>query len=214
MNNLTIQDGQTVVSIGDSITDCGRRGAAFPFGTGYVSMLIELTVAGWPDRDIRFINKGIGGNTCADLLARWEDDLIRHQPDWVTVLIGINDLHKTMRQVEDHSPEIFRKNYTGIMDALKEKTSAQVVLLDPFFVSTDRTGRSYRTTVLDMIDDYVAVVDEMAERYGTRRVRLHEVFQRQLRFRDPDVFCPEPVHPNHTGHMVIAVELLKALMEE
>jgi lysophospholipase L1-like esterase len=51
----------------------------------------------------------------------------------------------------------------------------------------------------------------MSTRYGTGLVRLHDVFQRQLQYRDADTFCPEPVHPNHTGHIVIAQALLAAM---
>lgn len=212
MADLCFKDGQTVVCIGDSITDCGRRGGAAPFGSGYVSMLVELLTANWPERNIRFINKGIGGNTCLDMLNRWEDDLIRHQPDWVTILIGINDLHQTLGKTNDHNPALFRANYTKILDTLKEKTKAQLVLLDPFYMSADHSGQSWRTKVLDFIPEYLGVVDEMVAKYGARHVKLHEAFQRQLKYRDSDTFCGEPVHPNHTGHLLIATELLKVLM--
>ena len=42
-DKLAIQDGQTVVFIGDSLTDCGRREEAAPLGAGYVSMAVALT---------------------------------------------------------------------------------------------------------------------------------------------------------------------------
>ena len=34
MNQYWIEDGQTLLFIGDSITDCGRRGAEAPQGNG------------------------------------------------------------------------------------------------------------------------------------------------------------------------------------
>lgn len=47
----------------------------------------------------------------------------------------------------------------------------------------------------------------MSEMFDTKIVNLHEIFQKQLRYRDTETFCPEPVHPNTTGHIVIASNL-------
>ncbi|MBT4141346.1 MAG: GDSL family lipase, partial [Candidatus Latescibacteria bacterium] len=62
MSDFWIEDGETMLFIGDSITDCGRRGGDAPFGSGYVRFFTELATAEYPERNIRFINKGIGGN--------------------------------------------------------------------------------------------------------------------------------------------------------
>jgi len=43
-----LQDGQTVVFIGDSITDCGRRDVAAPLGNGYVRFIAELITIRYP----------------------------------------------------------------------------------------------------------------------------------------------------------------------
>ena len=36
MSDFWVQDGETMLFIGDSITDCGRRAAEAPLGNGYV----------------------------------------------------------------------------------------------------------------------------------------------------------------------------------
>ena len=92
--SFLIQDGQTVVFIGDSITDCGRRDVAAPLGNGYVKMVVDLIAAKYPKRKITFFNKGISGDVAPGLRDRWTDDVLTHNPDWVSVLIGINDLHR------------------------------------------------------------------------------------------------------------------------
>jgi len=40
--SFLIQDTQTVVFTGDSITDCGRRDVAAPLGNGYVKIAVDL----------------------------------------------------------------------------------------------------------------------------------------------------------------------------
>jgi len=94
---LAVKDGETIVFAGDSITDCGRRGEYAPLGNGYVHMFNCLILAKYPERRIRVVNVGIGGNTVLDLRNRWEDDVLSLEPDWVSVLIGINDLPHACR---------------------------------------------------------------------------------------------------------------------
>ena len=65
--------------------------------------------------------------------------------------------------------------------------------------------------VLGMIPEYIGIVEEMSAKYGTLLLNLHDVFQEQLKYRPPCTFCPEPVHPNHTGHVVIANALMDFL---
>ncbi|MEK8107305.1 hypothetical protein NKG94_22980 [Micromonospora sp. M12] len=43
---MILRAGQRVVFIGDSITDCGRRDVAAPYGSGYVS-LVRALVGAW-----------------------------------------------------------------------------------------------------------------------------------------------------------------------
>ncbi|UCH34448.1 MAG: SGNH/GDSL hydrolase family protein [Armatimonadota bacterium] len=214
MGDLCFQDGEKVLFIGDSITDCGRRAQAAPLGDGYVSLLHDLVIGGWPERNITWVNKGIGGNKVTDLQLRWEDDVIREQPDWLSIKIGINDLHTHLRgDPGGVSPAIFREVYEEILARAAEKMKAELVLITPFYVSTDDSRQSFRTQVLEILPEYIATVEEMAEKLSARLVRLQPMFERQLEFRAPDVFCPEPVHPYRTGHLLIAQEVLRVLCE-
>jgi len=212
MADLLIKDGQTYLFQGDSITDAGRRAAAAPFGTGYARLFIDLMTANRPDRQITWINKGIGGNRVTDLFDRWTDDTIRFQPDWVSILIGINDLHSVLRGVEPNVPvDLYREKYDAILTRLEQETDAQVLIIDPFYISTDGTGDSFRALVLQTIPGYIAVAQEMAAAHGCRHIPMHDIYAEHLKHREPDFYCPEPVHPGPSGHMVIANAMLGAL---
>ena len=82
---------------------------------------------------------------------------------------------------------------------------------DAFYISRDRSGQTSRSQVLELLPRYIEAVEVLSEKYGTRLVRLQEVFARQLEYRDADAFCPEPVHPNRAGHLVIAEALMGVL---
>ena len=207
-----LQHGTTVLFIGDSITDCGRRDAEAPLGNGYVRTFTELVTARWPERRIEWINKGIGGNKVSDLHGRWGDDVLSHRPDRLSVKIGINDLHSALRGAPDAvSPERFEALYDEILDLTRRELDCPVVLISPFYISLNEEGDPFQAQVLDLLPRYIEVVERMSGKYGTRLVRLHDVFQEQLRYRGAGTFCPEPVHPNHAGHTVIAQALLENL---
>ncbi len=88
-----IKNGQKIVFIGDSITDCGRRAAQRPLGAGYVKMFADLMIIRESAKRVAIINKGIGGDNVLGLRNRWTDDVLRNRPDWLSIKIGINDLH-------------------------------------------------------------------------------------------------------------------------
>jgi lysophospholipase L1-like esterase len=211
-DDFLLQDGQTVLFIGDSITDCGRRGDHHPLGSGYVKVAVDLITARYPERKIRFLNEGIGGNTVQDLRNRWHDDMLIHRPDWLSIKIGINDLHRSLDATPTAiPPERYEQLYRECLLLAQSQTQARLIMIDPFYISTDRDSGGRRSQVLKLLPSYLQVVDRLATEFGVIHVRTHDAFQEQLRHRPPDTFCPEPVHPNLAGHTVIAHTLLRAI---
>jgi lysophospholipase L1-like esterase len=212
MSDFVFEDGQTVVFIGDSITDCGRRDANAPFGAGYVKAAIDLITARYPECDLDYFNEGISGNTVQDLRRRWDTDVVAHRPDWVSVKIGINDLHRTVDQSPQAvPPDAFERLYRECLEITKKETSARLVMIDPFFLSVEPEPGSREAVILSRLPSYLDVVARLADEYGALHVRTQETFERQLSYRPPSAFCPEPVHPYFSGHQVIAHELLQTL---
>lgn len=210
---FALKPRQKVLFIGDSITDCGRRAAERPLGAGYVKFIADLVDAKYPDLDLHLINTGIGGHTVRDLRDRWTDDCVRHQPHWLSVKIGINDIHTWLRQTPERAvpPEQFAELYDHILARARKETRAQFVLVDPFYISRDTDPHSFRHEVLKHLPSYLRTVAALAKKYKARHVKLHDMFQRQLRRRTPDHFCPEPVHPYPTGHLHMALEWLRVM---
>jgi lysophospholipase L1-like esterase len=127
-------------------------------------------------------------------------------------LVGINDLHRLFNPAaEQSSPETYRQIYTQCLERAVAETNARLILMDPFYISQDRGPENRRSTVLNALPDYIAVVDELAEKFDAIHIRLQDVFAEQLAHRPVEAFCPEPVHPNATGHMVIVHAWLTAL---
>ena len=88
-----------ILFYGDSITDMGReRNTAdddfrkgLGLGYGYVNFAAAELLQKDPDR-YEFINRGISGNRIVDLYARIKADCWNHAPDFISILIGVNDI--------------------------------------------------------------------------------------------------------------------------
>jgi len=211
--SMKLRDGETILFIGDSITDCGRMGMERPLGCGYVKFFRDMLIAREPARRVTIINKGISGNTVVDLQNRWADDVLRHRPDWLSVKIGINDLHRTLANTpEAVPPELFEKTCDEVLSRTRAKLPAcRILLIDPFYISNDLCPNSARSEVLKLLPRYLATVHAMSRKYRTRLVETHAMFQKLLKHHEADRFCPEPVHPNPTGHLAIAEAVYEAL---
>jgi lysophospholipase L1-like esterase len=208
-----LRDGETILFIGDSITDCGCWADERPLGDGYVRMFHDMLLAREPAKDVTVVNKGISGNTILDLKGRWADDVLSLRPDWLSVKIGINDLHRALGKTpEAVSPGQFAEAYDEILArARKTLPKCRTLLVDPFYISVERAPGSWRAQVLERLPKYISVVHAMSRKYRTRLVETHAIFRRMLKHCAPDALAPEPVHPNSAGHLVIAEAVYGAL---
>ena len=144
---MILRTGQRVVFIGDSITDCGRRDVAAPYGSGYVSLVRALVDARHPELELEWVNRGVGGDTVRDLAARWDDDAIGERPDWLAVLIGINDIwrHYGDRPDEAVGIEEYERTLRDLIRRAVAATGCRLILGDPFFIEADRSVRNAPT---------------------------------------------------------------------
>jgi lysophospholipase L1-like esterase len=208
---IKVKHEEKLLFIGDSITDCGRRSESAPLGHGYVKFFADMVAIREPAKKVRIINKGIDGDTVVGLKNRWYDDVVRNKPDWLLIKIGINDLHSTFAP-NGIMPSLFREAYDDILCRTEQRLpECKVVLMEPFYMSTDRLTTSFRGEVLKLLPQYIRTVHDMSRKHRTRLVETHKMFQSLLRYHDPDVFCPDPVHPNCTGHLAIARAVYAAL---
>lgn len=208
-----VRKEEKMLFIGDSITDCGRRGEFAPLGNGYVKIFNDLMVVNYPEINIEIINKGISGNTIIDLRDRWEDDVFYYKPDWLIILIGINDVHRVVRKVEgweNFTVNNYIECYDNLLKKTKEKLSCEIILMEPFYISINKK-EGWRGLIAKELTPYREAVRNLSKKYNTLLIKLQDIFDRQLKYRNSELFCPEPVHPNQTGHLLIANELFNLI---
>ena len=204
---MKIAPHSKLVFIGDSITDCERarpvgEGLFGAVGKGYVSIVDGLLGAIHPAHAIRVVNMGTGGNTAPDLKARWQTDVLDLKPDWLVVMIGVNDVWRQFdlpRQTELHVlPDVFRKT----LDELAARTRSTVkglVFMSPFYIEPNRADAMRKR-----MDEYGAIVKETSVRHGALFIDTQAAFDEVLQHMHPNAIAWDRVHPNIVGHAIIA----------
>jgi lysophospholipase L1-like esterase len=202
------ETGQRIVFIGDSITDCGRRDTDPPYGDGYVSLVRAFVTARHPELGLQWTNRGIGGDTVRDLNRRWQADAIGTAPDWLSVMIGINDVWRAFGGLPQEAVPIDEYEAT-LRDLLRRAvyaTGCRLILATPYLIEPDRAEPQRA-----MSDRYGAVVRALAGEFDATFVDTQDAFDRVLRVTAPDAWADDRVHPNLSGHAVIAQAFLRTL---
>ena len=211
---MLFEKGQTVLFIGDSISDYERarpvgEGLSNAWGRSYVADAGALLGCMYPELGLRIVNMGISGNQVRDLEARWETDVMERKPDWVSVLIGINDVWRQFDcpyLPETHVlPEEFEATYARLIDRTLPHVKG-MILMTPYFMEPNRLD-----PMRARMDEYGAIVRRLAERYGLCSVDLQAAWDALFVHMHPCNIAWDRIHPNQTGCMYIAKQFLGAV---
>ena len=206
---IKVKDNMTILFMGDSITDWNRN-MANPLGWGFPLMVSALLGAKHPVLTFNFINKGIGGDKTSDILNRLDTDCLKHNPDVIIMLAGINDcLHSLFSGEEKISPSVIKENLCKIIDKIKEK---EIILLEPFlFVNSNKWTNPWvleEKWIEENLIPVQKVVRDVASKYNTYFIPLGEIFGDLCQY-GPDKWTMEGCHPTIIGHGVITDKILE-----
>ena len=201
MLKMPFQAGDTILFQGDSVTDCGRnRNDSYSLGGGYPTLIAAYLWSHLPHLELTILNRGISGDRVYDLVNRWERDCLELEPNWVNILVGIND---TWRRFDSDilSPIAeFETAYRRILDQTVKRTSARLVLCEPFVLSFPPDRLAWRKD----LDPRIHVVRKLAAEYSALLVPLDGLFAAACVKAEPAVWAADGVHPTLAGHGLIA----------
>ena len=184
---------------GDSITDMARGRGTDPnhvLGHSYVFLIAAKYGAAFPERELDFVNRGVGGNTVFDLEKRWQKDTLDLRPDLLSILIGVND-NKAV------PIDQYEKVYDRLIAAAKAANpNLKLVLGEPFGLPVGPRKDSWAAWN-DGLAKRRAVVAKLAKTHGAALVKYQRTFDEttkraarrllDLGRRSPDV----PRSPDH-----------------
>lgn len=207
VGDFVLQDGQTVVMIGDSITDCDRRGSNAPLGNGYVQLVGGLAIAKHPERKIRWVNTGVSGNTITDLAQRWEADVLAHRPTWLSISIGVNDV---CRQLDTPDGGVEVGKFTAVYRELLETTRSRLSGCGFILMTPGVIGESLDSEGNRLLQPYVQAIRQLAAKVNGFCVPVHDAFLNAIAAGSPPL-THDGVHPNPAGHALMALTWLTTL---
>ena len=211
---LRVAQGARWVAIGDSITDAGRAKpigeGTNGLGTGYVQTMDALLQAWYPARRVRIFNVGTSGHTVRDLKERWQTDVTDLKPDWLSVMVGANDVWRQFDRVTQPERAVLPDEYERIYDELIAGTAPTLkgglVLITPFFLEL-RTDDPMRARM----DEYGVIVKRLATKHKAVFVDSQAAFNVVLKDLPSAMINWDRVHLNHIGAAILARAVLTAV---
>jgi len=200
-----------ILFYGDSITDAGRNYNLLhgeeSYGYGYVKYAVEgLKKMGYTDEEL--INRGISGNRIVDLYARIKVDCWNHQPDLISILIGVNDVWHEIGHANGVEIERFEKMYRILIeDTKKALPNVKLLLCEPFVLEGTATSAEFERFL--EVYKYAEVVQKLAEEYGLYFLPLQKTLSEAAKGGNVAEYLADGVHPAPVGAKLIATEWLK-----
>ncbi len=188
----------TIVAVGSSSTS--GAGASSDQATYPARLAIELS-GGFPRHAFRVLNRGVGGETAPDMLARFQKSVIAEKPDLVLWQVGTNSLLRG-DPVAPH-----RSLLHGGIERLKAM-GADVALMDPQYAP--------RVVAKPDHENMVALLEQTA-RFET--VNLFRRFALMRHWREVQglpfetFLSPDELHMNDFSYACVARALGSAIAE-
>ena len=206
-------EGACVLFQGDSITDMGRGRTEDPnhlMGHGYAFIIAAMEAARFPERGVTFFNRGVSGNTVADLAARWQTDALDLKPDVLSVLVGVNDLNHRLRAGEAFSAADYETAYDKLLAAAREsRPHSKIILGEPFLAPGKETVNQFQARVVAM-EEMREVILRLAEKYHAAVVHYQRMFDDAAGRAPADYWIWDGVHPTFAAHQLMADEWRRA----
>lgn len=204
------EKGQKVLFQGDSVTDCGRDyNDLLSLGDGYPNKIAEIYHTLFPLNDVTFINKGVSGNRSKDLLERYDEDFKAIRPDFISILIGINDCWRRYDSNDPTSSEQFERNCRTLLEKIRSDVPrAKIMLIEPFVLPSLPDRDAWH----EDLDPKIDVVRTLAREYADYLLPMNGIMNAaSVKSYSCEELTADGVHPSQTGHAVIADAYFKAL---
>lgn len=201
---------QTILFQGDSITDAGRdRELFYDLGKGYPNLVAGRLGLDAPGQ-YRFLNRGVSGDRVVDIYARMKKDILNLKPDYMSLLVGVNDVWHELDFGNGVSGTKFKKVYRMLLEEIREALpDTKILLLEPYVL-----GGSATEKYLGLFAPEVAVraqaVRELAEEFGLPLIPLQKPLEALTQLAPADYWLADGVHPNVPFHQYIADRWLEA----
>lgn len=212
INEVTgLKDKPVILFMGDSITDGGRtnyKDKTF-LGANHPKVVAQKLRQQFKNEEFIIYSTGVSGDTVLDQYFRLQEDCFDLKPDYIIMLLGINDCWSGYK-----GKEAFTKSYRFLLDAMTANTDAQIILVQPYLLPADAAMQA--NCVIANVNNYKGYADEiadvvctMAAEYDLDIIYLGEILEQQHEKGTSYIeLAPDAIHPTLLTSTILADQIL------
>lgn len=204
--DFALKDGDTVVFLGDSITAA----------RGYPKIVEHYTLMRFPERHVRFVNAGQGGDTAHGSLERLERDVFAEHPTVLTVAFGINDIGWGTKADDEHK-QLYLDGIRSIVEQCRQR-GIRPYICSPA-ITAELSDRAEQGYLQKMTDEGLALARSLGAETIDLQRGMREI-QRRIESANATEADPakqtrlhvaDGVHLNELGQLAMGYAMLKGL---
>lgn len=192
---------------GDSVTDGNRsrnNDWNHVMGHGYAYTVASKLWHDHPDKGFYFYNRGVSGNQVSDLAVRWQNDAIDIKPDWLSILVGINDTEAYIKGNQALTAERFETDYRNLLRLTREQLpDTRLILGEPFILPVGRV-KDRLALYESEVSKRQQVVKKLSAEFGALFIPYQSAFTKALDKAPADYWIWDGIHPMPAGHELMA----------
>lgn len=212
---------KSILFQGDSITDCFRpKDNDCYMGMGYATIVRGRLGYENPGK-YKFYNRGISGDRLLNVYSRQKNDIVKLKPDYMSVLVGINDVFNGIDSRDAIPYDRFEEIYCMFMEDMQIKLpNTKIMLLEPFYIE-GASATANNEEYPDKSDFFrkevrskANAVKRVAKKYNKVFVPLQDKINDFVsKVSDLSEITVDGIHLTAVGHEIIAREWLNGFKE-
>lgn len=191
---------KNLLFLGDSITDCNHYFDPDNLGYGYVRMISYKLKT--PDKNYQVFNKGNDGFTVSALRRLWKRSCLNLKPDFITILIGINDLAviKNTGLTPSVALSDFREQYQALIEDIRLMTDCPILFMEPFIFPHPAEHASWEPELHKMNE----IIRQLAADNGIDFLPLWNPLLSAAKNEGYSEITTDGIHLTSEGHKILA----------
>ncbi|HEX8348615.1 MAG TPA: SGNH/GDSL hydrolase family protein, partial [Hymenobacter sp.] len=178
-------------------------------GHGYAFSIASRIGAAFPDKNLRFFNRGISGNKITDLAQRWQTDTLALHPDVLSILVGVNDAASVINHKDSVSVAQYETIYTSLLEQTRQALPETLLVLgEPFILPNPKFQDKWADWQIDL-QERQQVVQRLASTFNAVCVPYQKVFSEAVQRAPVEYWIWDGIHPTVAGHELMTREWLR-----
>lgn len=183
-------DTKNLVILGDSL----MAGTGTSQEENSIGYLIAQNLS--EDKNIELHNLALPGVGVEDVLKRQIPEAIRLKPDYIVLMIGINDIHNKKLA------SWFKSEFSEILETLKSETNAKITVINIPHLGSDKILLPpWNKLLIYRQDQFNNIIASDTSEKGINIIDINEKFAEQFR-KSSDLYSEDQFHPSDKGYLL------------